>query len=85
MEAEGGRGMVFESLTPFAKDKAALTGGDTLFLQTSAAEFLRGGFFSVNWDINELIEHRDEVVEKKLLKLAFLNGKLRPDGYEWGS
>lgn len=85
VEAEAGRGMVVEPLTPFAKDKAALTGGVTLFLQTPAAEFLRGGFYSVNWDVDELIKHEKEVREKKLLKLAFLNGVLAPGGYKWSS
>jgi hypothetical protein len=29
--------------------------------------------------------HRDEIVEKKLLKLAFLGAKLGPDGHPWST
>ena len=85
VEVENGRGMVANSFTPFAKDKAALTGGATLFLQTPAAEFMRGGFYSVNWDIDEMIRHQDEIKDKKLLQLAFLNGALAPGGYQWST
>lgn len=34
-------------------------------------------------DVEELEKHRDEIKEKKLLKLAFLNGKLGPEGHTW--
>ena len=85
VEAEGGRGMVVPPLTPFAKDKALLFGGVSLYLDKPEADFLRGGFFSVNWDVEELEAHKGEVTEKKLIKLAFLNGQLAPGGYNWAS
>lgn len=75
--------MVFPPLTPFAKDKGLLFGGVSLFLQNPVADFLRGGFFSVNWDLEELEAHKGEVTEKKLIKLAFLNGQLALGGYSW--
>lgn len=34
-------------------------------------------------DVNELEMHKKEIKEKQLLKLAFLNGKLGPDGHPW--
>jgi NAD(P)-dependent dehydrogenase (short-subunit alcohol dehydrogenase family) len=83
VEAEEGRGMVVPPLTPFAKDKALLFGGVSLYLQKPEADFLRGGFFSVNWDLDELQTHKGEVTEKALIKMAFLNGKLAPGGYNW--
>lgn len=83
VEAEDGRGMVVPPLTPFAKDKSLLFGGVSLYLQKPEADFLRGGFFSVNWDLQELEAHKGEVAEKKLTKLAFLNGPLAPGGYNW--
>lgn len=75
--------MVFPPLTPFAKYKGLLFGGVSLFLQNPEADFLRGGFFSVNWDLEELEAHKGEVTEKKLIKLAFLNGQLALGGYSW--
>lgn len=77
--------MILEPFMPFAKDKPLLTGAVTLYLQQTRADFLRGGFLSVNWDIDELEKHKDEITEKKLLKLAFLNGQLQPGGYPWSS
>lgn len=75
--------MVVPPLTPFAKDKGLLFGGVLLCLQNPEADFLRGGFFSVNWDLEELEAHKGEVTEKKLIKLAFLNGQLALEGYSW--
>ena len=85
VEAENGRGVVIDAFTPFAKDKAALTGGLTLWLATSKADFLKGGYIHSNWDVTELEQHKTEIVEKKLVKLAFLNGQLQPGGYQWSS
>ena len=42
------RGMVVDAFTPFAKDPGMLTGAVSLYLATPKAEYLRGGFTSVN-------------------------------------
>ena len=81
---EGGRGAVIGAFTPFAKDKQALTAGFTLYLQKPEADYLRGGWVSVNWDVTEMEEHRDEIKEGKLLQTAMLNAKLSPEGHPWG-
>ncbi|KAF2996779.1 hypothetical protein E8E14_005044 [Neopestalotiopsis sp. 37M] len=83
--AENGRGMVVEPFKPFTKDTAALTGGLTTYLATPKAYFLKGGYLHANWDVEELEKHKDEIVEKKLTKLAFLNGQLGPEGHPWSS
>ena len=67
----------------FAKDKPLLFGGLSLYLQKPQSDFLRGGFLSVNWDVEELEAHKDEITEKKLVKLGFLNGELKRGGYSW--
>ncbi|RYP06457.1 hypothetical protein DL764_003148 [Monosporascus ibericus] len=85
VEAENGRGIVVDAFTPFAKDKAALFGGLTTYLVQPKADFLRGTYLHANWDVDELNEHKDEIAEKKLNKLAFLRAELRPDGYPWES
>ena len=75
--------MVVHPLTPFAKDKGLLFGGVSLFLQNPEADFLRGGFFSVDWDLEELEVHKGEVTEKKLIKPASLKGQLSLGRYSW--
>lgn len=71
--------------TPFAKDKQALMGGVSLWLDTPKADFLSGGYLSVNWDVEEMEAHAGEIKEGKLHQLAFLNAKLGPEGHPWGS
>jgi hypothetical protein len=38
---------------------------------------------SVNWDIEELKRHQEEIRKKKLGKLGILNGTLRWGGCSW--
>jgi NAD(P)-dependent dehydrogenase (short-subunit alcohol dehydrogenase family) len=45
---ETNRGAVVDALTPFAKDKGIQTGGLSLYLAQKRADYLRGGFISVN-------------------------------------
>lgn len=85
VEAENGRGAIVEQFLPFSKDKPRLTGGLAVYLTTSKADFLRGGYIHANWDVEELEEHQSEIQEKKLGKLGFLNGQLQPGGYPWSS
>jgi hypothetical protein len=82
VEAENGRGAVVDSMTPFAKDKQALTAGLTLYVAKPEADFLRGGFVSANWDVEEMKKHEKEITEKKLLKLT-IGAKLGPTGHPW--
>ena len=75
--------MVIDAFTPFAKDTQVLTGGFTLWLATAQADAFKGGFLTSNWDVEEMKAHEDEIVEGKLLELAFLNAKLGPEGHPW--
>ncbi|KAI9656615.1 MAG: hypothetical protein M1821_004822 [Bathelium mastoideum] len=85
VQAEAGRGPVIPSFTPFAKDKQVLTAGVTLYLQKPEADYLRGGFVSVNWDVEEMAEHKDEIAQKHLLQLDFIKAELGPRRHAWGS
>jgi hypothetical protein len=38
---------------------------------------------SVNWDYEEMEEHKDEILEKKLLRLAFTAAKFGKGGHPW--
>ena len=79
------RGVIIDMFTPFAKDTQALTGGVTLYLDTPKAEFLNGGYLSVNWDVEEMETHAEEIKAGKLNHLGFLNAKLGPEGHPWES
>ncbi|KAI1356051.1 NAD(P)-binding protein [Xylaria sp. FL0043] len=76
-------GMLVDALKPYAKDSAALSGSWTLFLSTPRAEWMRGGILSVNWDIEEMEAHKDQIVGENLLSRAFMNAKLGKDGHPW--
>ncbi|KAF2145313.1 uncharacterized protein K452DRAFT_294972 [Aplosporella prunicola CBS 121167] len=83
VEAENSRGTVIDMFTPFAKDKALATGGISLFLSTPKADHLTGLFLSVNWDIEEVIKHQEEILAKGLLKPVALRARLGPNGHPW--
>ena len=61
----------------FAHDTAALAGAVGVWLATDSASFMSGRYMSMNWDINELLARKDEIVEKDLLKLQ-LSGEMAP-------
>ncbi|KAF2464568.1 NAD(P)-binding protein [Lindgomyces ingoldianus] len=58
-----------------------MTGGLSLYLSTPRADYLRGGYVTVNWDVEEMEKHAEEIKEKKLLGTSFLNAKLGPEGH----
>lgn len=57
---------------PFAKDHVDLVGMLALYLVQARADFLRGGMVGVNWDVEEMEQHKEEIEEKKLLHTAWL-------------
>ncbi|KAF9732656.1 hypothetical protein PMIN02_003283 [Paraphaeosphaeria minitans] len=75
VEAKSGRGAVVDAMTPFAKDQPELTGAFTLYLLKPEADVLRGGYASVNWDVEEIEKHGDEIKEKRLLRLHQRKGR----------
>lgn len=83
VEAHEGRGMVIDAMTPFAKDQPGLTAALTLYLLKPEADVLRGGYISVNWDVEEIEKHAAEIKEGGLLKLGFINAKVGPEGHPW--
>ena len=54
---------------PYAKDTAELAGAVAVWLSTPAARFLNGRYTTTNWDVEELMQRKDEIVEKDLLKI----------------
>jgi hypothetical protein len=69
----------------FALDDPMLTGGLSLFLCTERAEWLKGSMVSVNWDYEEMEEHEEEILEKRLTKLAFCDAKFGRSGHPLGT
>jgi NAD(P)-dependent dehydrogenase (short-subunit alcohol dehydrogenase family) len=69
----------------FALDTYDLVGGTTLWLSTPKADFLKGSWTSVNWDVEEMEAHKDEVEKNRLLKMRFLNADLSPKGHPFQS
>ena len=58
-----------------------LVGGTAVFLATPAATFLSGRFVSANWDVDELVARKDEIVSKDLLKVV-LSGEFGAGQFE---
>lgn len=67
----------------YARDDPMLTGGLTLFLSTERAEWMRGTMVSVNWDIEEMEAHKEEIIGKKLTQLGFTGAKFGKGGHPW--
>lgn len=51
-----------------------------MYLTTPHASYLSGRFVSVNWDLEELAEKREEIIEKGLL-LMTARGDMVPVPY----
>lgn len=65
-------GMVEEFWLPYAKDHVELTGMLALYLAQPRADFLKGSMVSVNWDVDELEQHKQEILEKKALQASWM-------------
>jgi NAD(P)-dependent dehydrogenase (short-subunit alcohol dehydrogenase family) len=70
--------MASEFFVPYAKDTPALPGSVVNWLTSEEAAFLRGRYITANWDVNELIARKEEIVEKDLLtvQLSGLTGQV---------
>jgi hypothetical protein len=44
---------------------------------------LKSGYVSVNWDVEEMEAHREEIVAGRLTWLGFINAKVGLGGMEW--
>jgi hypothetical protein len=46
---------------------------------------MRGCMMSVNWDIEEMESHKDEIIQEKLTTLGFTKASFGKGGHPWGS
>jgi hypothetical protein len=56
-----------------------------LYLAQERADFLRGCFVGINWDVKEMEANKKEIVEKKLLKMQWIPAKLGEGGHPFGA
>lgn len=54
----------------FARDTPQLAGAAVNWLASEEAKFLTGRYLSSNWDVTEVLERKDEIVEKNLLTVG---------------
>jgi NAD(P)-dependent dehydrogenase (short-subunit alcohol dehydrogenase family) len=55
-----------------AWDDVQLSGHFAVWLASPEAEFLKGRFVWANWDVDELIERKEEIVKENLLKIGIV-------------
>ena len=70
--------MVIESFKKFALDTPELVGGIGAWLAAWEGEdraFLSGRFVAANWDVEDLVKRKEEILSGELLKMG-LNAKL---------
>lgn len=48
---------------------ASLVGGVSVYLSHPHADFLSGRFLDSRWDIDQVVERKEEIVQNDLLKL----------------
>ncbi|KAI1394295.1 NAD(P)-binding protein [Hypoxylon trugodes] len=75
--------MTAKQYLPFAQDNPMLSGGMSLFLCTPRADWMKGCVMSVNWDIEEMELHKEEIQREGRNKLTYLNAQLRKGGHPW--
>ncbi|KAM0547509.1 hypothetical protein ACHAPJ_010382 [Fusarium lateritium] len=61
--------MLLDSFRHFTLETPALVGGLAVWLTNPSAKFLSGRTIASQWSVDDLLERKDEIVEKDLLKL----------------
>jgi hypothetical protein len=60
-----------DAFTPFAKDEGELSGVLGLYLASTRGDYLKGSLVSVNWDLEEMEAHKEEILGG-LLKIKWV-------------
>ncbi|KAL4875114.1 hypothetical protein BJY04DRAFT_167529 [Aspergillus karnatakaensis] len=58
-------------LAPFIGDTPELVGGTAVWLASGDKSFLSGRYLSVNWNVDELVEKKQAIVEENLLTIVY--------------
>ena len=67
--------MLKKGFEPFAHDTPELVGGLATWLaawQGEDRKFLSGRYLSANWDVDDLMKRKDEIVKQELLKMNLM-------------
>lgn len=56
----------------YGHDHVDLLGMLCLYLSTPRADYLKGGLASVNWDVEEMEAHKDEIERDRLLDIKWV-------------
>jgi NAD(P)-dependent dehydrogenase (short-subunit alcohol dehydrogenase family) len=66
--------MTVESFRPFAHDTFELVGGTAVWLSSfeESRNWLSGRYVSANWNVDDLVSRKDEIVGKELLKMNIM-------------
>lgn len=59
----------------FAKDTPHLAGSAVNWLASEQATFLKGRYVSANWDVEEILARKEEIVEKNLLTVGLIGAQ----------
>lgn len=59
-------------LAPYAKDAPELAGMLVGYLAQPRADYLRGGFVSVNWDVTEMEKNQERITKEKMVQTLWL-------------
>jgi hypothetical protein len=51
-----------DEFIPFAKDEGELSGVLGLYLVSTRGDYLKGSLVSVNWDLEEMESHKEEIL-----------------------
>ncbi|CAN8096782.1 unnamed protein product [Discula destructiva] len=61
--------MTQESFQKFALDTPELVGGVAVWLSTEKAKFMNGRYMNVNWNVDDLYDRREAILQGKLLQI----------------
>jgi NAD(P)-dependent dehydrogenase (short-subunit alcohol dehydrogenase family) len=73
--------MVRDEFRRFDLDSPALVGGLAVWLSSEKAKFLTGRVMVSHWDVDDLLERKDEIVGGRLLQID-LNGTFGKEQFE---
>ncbi|KAL5380600.1 hypothetical protein DPSP01_007664 [Paraphaeosphaeria sporulosa] len=76
--------MLKDAFAPFAHDTPQLVGGLATWIagwEGADRAFLSGRYLSANWDVEELVKRKEEIVEQNLLKMD-LTGKFGEEHFK---
>ena len=60
------------SFEAYGHDHIDMTGLLSLYLASPRADFMKGGLTSINWDVEEMEAHQDDISQQRLLDIKWM-------------